>query len=138
MSRAVFVGALELQHDVARAVTLEPFVGDSRAGDIAAELLEFFTLIGAPAHRRMEAKAVRVDTQLWRGRHGSARQALQAQHFLPSAWAQRNTISARGGLQRPQGAIGIRFGEVGLVRFFDENPQARQYAQGTEGGIVVT
>src|SRR5262245_31119944 len=61
---------------------------------------------------RMEAKAVRVDTQLWGGRHGSAWQALQAQHFLPSAWAQRNTISARGGLQRPQGAIGIRFGEV--------------------------
>jgi len=27
----------------------------------------------------MEAKAVRVDTQLWCGRHGSARQALQAQ-----------------------------------------------------------
>jgi len=28
----------------------------------------------------MEAKAVRVDTQLWGGRHGSARQALQAQY----------------------------------------------------------
>jgi hypothetical protein len=28
-------------------------------------VLQFFTLIGAPAHRRMEAKAVRVDTQLW-------------------------------------------------------------------------
>ena len=66
----------------------------------------------ATTYLRMEAKAVRVDTQLWGGRHGSAWQALQAQHFLPSAWAQRNTISARGGLQRPQGAIGIRFGEV--------------------------
>jgi hypothetical protein len=33
-------------------------------GDIAAELLEFRTLIGAPAHRREEAKAVRVGTQL--------------------------------------------------------------------------
>jgi hypothetical protein len=49
---------------LAGAITFEPFVGDGRPGDIAAELLEFFTLIGAPAHRRMEAKAMRVDTQL--------------------------------------------------------------------------
>ena len=34
----------------------EPFVGDGRPGDIAAELLQFFTLIGAPAHRRMRLK----------------------------------------------------------------------------------
>src|SRR4029077_3903856 len=98
MSRAVFVGALKLQHDVAREVTLEPFVGDCRAGDIAAELLEFCTLIGAPAHRRVEAKALRVDTQLWGRRPGCARQALQAQHFLPSSWAERNPVGARGGL----------------------------------------
>src|SRR5882724_4026855 len=79
MSRAVFVGALELQHDVARAVTLEPFVGDCRAGDIAAQVLQLLALIGAPTHRRVEAKAVRVDTQLSGGRPGYARQALQAQ-----------------------------------------------------------
>ena len=127
MGGAVFVGTLQLQHDLAGAVTLEPFVGDGRPGDVTAELLEFFTLIGAPAHRRMEAKAVRVDTQLWGGRHGSARQALQAQHFLPSAWAQRNPIGARGGLQRPQRAIGVRFGEVAPLWFFDESAQARQY-----------
>src|SRR5262245_42141056 len=65
MGGAVFVRTLQLQYDLAGAVTLEPFVGDGRPGDIAAELLEFFTPIGAPAHRRMEAKAVRVDTQLW-------------------------------------------------------------------------
>lgn len=64
MGGAVFVRTLQLQHDLAGAVTLEPFVGDGRAGDIAAELLQFFTLIGAPAHRRMQAKAVRVDAQL--------------------------------------------------------------------------
>ena len=123
MGGAVFVRTLQLQHDLAGAVTIEPFVGDGRPGDIAAELLEFCALIGAPAHRRMEAKAVRVDTQLWGGRPGLARQALQAQHFLPSARAEGNTISARGSLQSPQRAIGIRFGEVGLVRFFDESPR---------------
>jgi hypothetical protein len=81
MSGAIFVRTLQLQHDLAGAITFEPFVGDGRAGDIAAELLQFFTLIGAPAHRRMQAKAVRVDVQLWGGRPGLARQALQAQCF---------------------------------------------------------
>ena len=126
MGGAVFVRTLQLQHDLAGAVTLEPFVGDGRPGDIAAELLEFLALIGAPAHRRMEAKAVRVDAQLRGGRPGCARQALQAQHFLASAWAQRDTVGARGGLQSPQRAIGGRFGEVGQLWFFDESPQARQ------------
>jgi hypothetical protein len=64
MSGAVFVRTLQLQHDLAGAITFEPFVGDGRPGDVAAELLQFFALIGAPAHPRMEAKAVRVDTQL--------------------------------------------------------------------------
>jgi hypothetical protein len=68
----------------------------------------------------MEAKAVRVDTQLWGGRPGSARQALQAQYFLPSAWAERNPIGARGRLQRCERAIGVGFGEVGPLWFFDE------------------
>ena len=58
MGGAVFERALQLQHDLAGAVTLEPFVGDRRAGDIAAQVLQFLALIGAPAHRRMEAKAV--------------------------------------------------------------------------------
>ena len=117
-----------MQHNLAGAITFEPFVGDSKPGDIAAELLQFFTLIGAPAHRRMEAKAVRVDTQL-RARHPfCARQALQAQHFLPSSRTQRDTIDARGGLQSSQRPIGGRFGEVGPVWFFDESPHARQQA----------
>ena len=60
MSGAVFVRTLQLQHNLAGAITFEPFVGDGWPGDIAAELLEFCTLIGAPAHRRVEAKAVRV------------------------------------------------------------------------------
>ena len=58
MGGAVFERALQLQHHLAGAVTLEPFVGDRRAGDIAAQVLQFLALIGAPAHRRMEAKAV--------------------------------------------------------------------------------
>ena len=73
---------------------------------------------------------MRVDTQLWSGGPGRARQASQAQHFLPGAWAEGDTISARGGLQRSQRAIGIRFREVGPLWFFDESAQARQYTHG--------
>ena len=41
MGGAVFERALQLQHHLAGAVTLEPFVGDRRAGDIAAQVLQF-------------------------------------------------------------------------------------------------
>src|SRR5262245_60773254 len=56
MSGAVFVRTLQLQHDLAGAITFEPFVGDGRPSDITAELLQFQTLIGAPAQRRMKLK----------------------------------------------------------------------------------
>jgi hypothetical protein len=55
MGGAVFVRTLQLQYDLGGAVTLEPFVGDGRPADIAAELLQFLTLIGTPAHRRTAA-----------------------------------------------------------------------------------
>ncbi len=61
MGGAVFERALQLQHDLAGAVTLEPFVGNRRAGDIAAQVFEFFALMGATAYCRMQTKAVRVD-----------------------------------------------------------------------------
>jgi hypothetical protein len=51
MGGAVFERALQLQHHLAGAVTLEPFVGDRRAGDIAAQVLQFLALIGAPAQK---------------------------------------------------------------------------------------
>ncbi len=49
----------------------------------------------AKLRSRMQAKAIRVDTQLSGGRADCARQALQAQHFLPSSRAERNPIGAR-------------------------------------------
>src|SRR5262245_40603293 len=62
---------------------------------------------------------------------GFASSALSAQRVGP---AQYDTC-ARGGLQSPQGAIGIRFGEVAPLWFFDENPQARQCAHGTRDDL---
>ena len=82
MGGAVFVRTLQVQYDLAGAITLEPFVGDGRSGNVAAEVFQFQTLIGAPAHRREEAKAVRVGTQLWGRRPSRARQALQARYRI--------------------------------------------------------
>ena len=106
---------LQLQHDLAGAVTLEPFVGDGRAGDIAAQVLQFLALIGAPAHRRMEAKAVEFGAQVRRGWFVWARHALQAQHLLPRSWPERDAVGAGGRLQGQKRAFPIRFGEVGPV-----------------------
>lgn len=49
-SGAVSVGGLELQHDLACWIALEPFVGNGRAGDIAAQAFELLAL-----HRRHSA-----------------------------------------------------------------------------------
>jgi hypothetical protein len=47
--------SFQLQHDIAGTITLEAFVGDRRAGDIAAQVLQFLALIGAPAPQRTAA-----------------------------------------------------------------------------------
>ena len=43
-------GALELQHHLAGAIALEPFVGNGRAGDLAAQAFERLALMGATAY----------------------------------------------------------------------------------------
>ena len=47
------VRTLELQHDLAGTITLEPFVGNRRAGDGATQVFECLALIGAATHTRM-------------------------------------------------------------------------------------
>jgi hypothetical protein len=64
MGGAIFVRTLQLQHDLTGAVTFDPFVGDGRPGDIAAEVCQFFTLIGAPADRRIQAKPCPLNAAL--------------------------------------------------------------------------
>ena len=50
MGGAVAVGAFELQHDLACSIAFEPFVGNGRAGDIAAQTFELLALMGATTH----------------------------------------------------------------------------------------
>ena len=53
MGGAIAVGAFELEHDLAGAVALEPFVGNGGAGDVAAQAFELLALIGATTDCRM-------------------------------------------------------------------------------------
>jgi len=64
---AVAESALQLQHDLAGAITLEPFVGNGGACDLAAQAFERLALTGATAHRRMQAEAVRQDAAFEKG-----------------------------------------------------------------------
>ena len=62
VSGAVPVRTFELQYDIAGAVEFEPFVGDGGAYNVAAQLLEFVTLIHGAAHRGVEAKPISLPT----------------------------------------------------------------------------
>ena len=55
------VGAFELQHDIACAVTFKSFIGNGWTRDIAAQAFELVALIGGAAHVGMQAKAVFAD-----------------------------------------------------------------------------
>jgi hypothetical protein len=61
MGGAVAPGALELEHDLSGSIAREPFVGNRRAGDVAAQAFELLALMGATAYCRMQAETVRVD-----------------------------------------------------------------------------
>ena len=56
MSSSIFIGAFQLQHDITGAVECEPFVGDSGAGDVAAQLLKLIALIQGTPYLGVEAE----------------------------------------------------------------------------------
>ncbi|MEO5862396.1 MAG: hypothetical protein ABIQ03_08035 [Burkholderiales bacterium] len=119
MPSAVLIRALELQHDLASAVALEPFVGNGRAGNIPTQVFEFLALIGAAAHCGMQAEAVRVGAQGFAGWRWSAGHGLQAQHFPPCAGPTCDAVGAGGHLQRRDRAIRIGVARVDHPLFFD-------------------
>src|SRR3954447_1457404 len=119
MGGPVVPGALELQHDLARWIALEPFVGNGRAGDIAAQAFEFLALMSATAYCRMQAETVRVDAARLLGVGRPAGDGLQAQYLLPCGWPQRNAIGAGGRLQGRERAIRLGLRQVGYALLFD-------------------
>jgi hypothetical protein len=96
-SGAVPVATLQLQHELAGAVTLEPFVGRWRAGDIAAQPFEFLTLLGATADPRAQAEAVQVDARgkwvnFWSAARSVRFQTTNEAHLLRSALTYLETL----------------------------------------------
>ncbi len=62
MGSTVLIRALEFQYDIACAVTFEPFIGNGRACNVAAQAFKLVALISGAAYVRMQAKAVFADT----------------------------------------------------------------------------
>ena len=60
---AVAPGRLQPEHHLPGAVDLNTLVGQSRARDGAAQLLECLAVIGSATHRRVKAKTLLVGTQ---------------------------------------------------------------------------
>jgi hypothetical protein len=52
-------------HDIAGAAEFEPFIGDGEAGDVAAQLLQFFSLIHGAAHLGMRLKPCSLTQRFW-------------------------------------------------------------------------
>jgi hypothetical protein len=126
MGRAISIGGLQCEHYLPGTVECKAFVGHGGAGDIAAQVFEFLPLMGGAAHLGMEAKAVLVDTALWRGLRRLARDGLQAQHFLACPGPERNAVGAGRRLQGCQGAFRIGVGQVGYPLLCDKIALARQ------------
>ncbi len=118
--------ALELEHHLARGVCLHTFVGQRRAGDVAAQLLQRLAVVGAAAHGGVQAEPVDVGAQRLLEVLLPGHDALHRQHLLPGAWAEGDAVGTRRGLQRPERAGLVRVcvvvGQVGLTFLFDQHP----------------
>jgi hypothetical protein len=69
MRGAVAPGCLETDHDLPDGVALNPFVGQPRAGDVAAQLIEQLAVFGVAAHGGVQAETLHAGAQ----RQASAR-----------------------------------------------------------------
>ena len=124
---------LELEYDVALAVDGEALVRYRRARDVAAQLLDAFTIIRFASDACVQAEALGV------GAEGFARPAItrlmrlaavyDSKHFAPCAWPHGDAPCSRGRLQRGKQIVRIstvRAREIDAAVFFDQMPQTRQ------------
>jgi hypothetical protein len=125
---AVSPGRLELEHHLPGGIGLHAFVGQRRARDVAAKLLQPLAVVGATAHGCVQAEPADVGAQRLLEVCVSGHGTLQRQHLLPGAWPEGDAVSARRSLQRPEHAglvrIAVVVGQVGLALLFDEHPLA--------------
>ncbi len=123
---AVPVGAFQLQHDIAGAVEFEPFIGDGRTCDVAAQLFELVTLIHSAAHRGVEAEPLWIDSLLLSILRIKAGNRLHGQHLLTRAGSECNAVGAGCRLQQRQCSIHIDLGHVSHPLLFNQITSARE------------
>jgi len=105
-------------------VDLYPFVGQCGSGDGPAQLFQPLALVGVAAHRRMQAKALMVGTQLLGALDVQRHRALHRQNLLPGAWAEGNAVGTRRRLQWTERAGLIRIGVGVGVRQIARSPSS--------------
>ena len=125
MRGAVAPGCLQLQHHLARGVALHPFVGQRRAGDVAAQLLQRIAVVGITAHSGVQAESVDVSAHVLLEPCLPRHDALHRQHLLAGARAKGDTVSTGCCLQRSERAGFVRIaavvGQVRLALLFDQH-----------------
>ena len=132
MGGAIAIRGFELEDDLAGPGAAEPFVAQGRTCDVAAQAFEFLPLLGPAAGVGMQTEPLSLYTPLgmralWARR--AQRGVFPRQHFLSCPGAEGNAVSAGGRVQRSQGRIGIRVGQVRESLFFDERACAGQAFQ---------
>ena len=75
-----------------RGVALHTFVGQGRARDVAAQLLQRLAVVGAAAHGSVQAETLHVGTQLWSERSITGHGALHREHLLPGTRTEGNAV----------------------------------------------
>ncbi len=103
MGGAIAIRGFELQDDLAGWCTAQAFVPQGGTRDVATELFEFVSLLGAAMGVGMQAEPLRTHTALGL-RHFWIREAqgrvFPCQHFLSGPRTKGNAVGAGGGLQR--------------------------------------
>ena len=131
MRGAVAPGCLELEHRSSGGVGLQALVGQCRAADVAARVLQLFAVMCFDPHCSLQAEPVDVDAR------GLARCSLawhrdtQGEPLLHGARPESEAVSDGRGLQRTQRdwllPVCIRLGQVGLARVLDQPAPAREH-----------
>jgi hypothetical protein len=94
----VLPGCVQLEHNLSDRVALHSFVGQSSAGDLAAQLFQRLAVIDAAAHGCVQAGPVDVGALRLLEVLLSWQIALQRQYLLAGMWTESDAVGTGRGL----------------------------------------